>query len=100
MRTPITWIEKVTGFFVLLIIALLVAALFVTAQRHNVFGFYEAHEVDLYLKTGYGLKKGSPVVLADVEVGVVNDLYLDARTPYPDRQVKAELRIEGRFWTH
>lgn len=97
MRTPVTWIEKVTGLFVLVVLGLLVAGLFVTAQKHNVFGLYESHVLYAYLKGGYELKKGSPVRFADIEAGVVNDLYPVELSPYPDRKVKLELRIEGKF---
>ena len=31
MRTPITWIEKVTGIFVLVVLGLIMSALFITA---------------------------------------------------------------------
>ncbi len=98
MRTPITWIEKVTGVFVLIIFGVLCVGLFVTAQKHNVFGFTESHYVTVYLKEGFGLKKGSPVVLSDVDVGVVDDLKLVKVSPHPDRRVKCDLRIEGDFW--
>jgi phospholipid/cholesterol/gamma-HCH transport system substrate-binding protein len=98
MRTPITWIEKVTGLFVLLIITLLITALFVTAQKHNVFGWYESHTCVIHLASGSGLKLGSPVKIADVDVGVVNDIHLEHFTLDPKRKVKVELRIEGDFW--
>lgn len=98
MRTPITRIEKVTGVFVLLVLGVTVAALFVSAQRHGVFGYSESRVIHVLLEEGYGLKKGSPVMLRNMEVGVVNDLYMLDPSPHPDRPVRVDLRIEGKHW--
>ena len=76
MRTPLTWIEKVVGLFVVLILALFAAALFYTAQRHRLFQLKRPFEVFANYDKGYGLKVGAPVVINDVDGGVVTDVKL------------------------
>lgn len=101
MRTPLTWIEKVVGVFVVFILALLVAALFVTARRHNVFQLRQPFEVYTFLEHGYGLKNGAPVKINDVEAGVVTAVTLvtpKERDPkFFDRSVRVTIRVDGDF---
>jgi ABC-type transporter Mla subunit MlaD len=102
VRTPLTWIEKVVGAFVLVIFFILGATLFVTAQRHNVFNLRKPFEIFTFTAEGYGLKNGAPVKILDVEAGVVTDVRLvrEAERDQDDpahfaRMVRVSMRIDN-----
>lgn len=103
MRTPLTWIEKVVGVFVVAVLALLATTLFVTAQKHNVFNLRQPYEIKMFLKAGYGLKTGSPVKIQEVDAGVVTTVKLsheserDQHVEHFDRNVLVILRLNGDF---
>lgn len=95
MTTPLTWMEKVVGLFVLLIVLLLSAALFVTAQRRRIFEFEKPLVVKTIVERGYELKPGAPVLINEVEAGSVSDVALA-----DDGRVILTIRVEGRFKQH
>ncbi len=95
MTTPLTWIEKVVGVFVTLILALLAAALFVTAQRRQLFEFEKPLVVKTIVDRGYELKPGASVLINEVEAGSVSDVALA-----DDGRVILTIRVEGRFKQH
>jgi ABC-type transporter Mla subunit MlaD len=103
VRTPLTWIEKVVGFFVVLIFALLALTIFATAQKHNVFDVRTPYEIKTFLHFGYGLKVGSDVKIQDVEAGVVTVAKLaheherDKHSEHFDRNVIVVIRLDPDF---
>jgi ABC-type transporter Mla subunit MlaD len=102
MTTPVTWIEKVTGLFVLLAAAFLGAVVFISARKHNVLGMAQTHVIHGWLRSGNDLKKGSKVMLYDVESGIVDALQIfdDPPERYRDCRVKVTMRIDGEFAPH
>ncbi len=101
MKTPLTWIEKVVGIFVVVILALFVAALFATARRHDLFQLTKPFEIHAFLKQGYDLQVGAPVVLNGVSAGAVTAVRLVSeaeRDPrFFDRMVRVTIRVEREF---
>lgn len=101
MRTPLTWIEKTVGLFVVLILALLATALFFTARRHSMFQLRKPFEIFTFLDTGRGLKTGAPVKINEVEAGVVTAVEIvpeGKRDPkHFDKMVRVTIRVESEY---
>jgi ABC-type transporter Mla subunit MlaD len=99
VRTPLSWMEKVVGLFVVFIGGLFVLALFVTAQRQNVFNLRQPFEVYTFLDEGYELVSGAKVKISNIEAGIVTDVRLVSekeRDPnHFDRMVRVTIRVEG-----
>src|SRR5688500_12399803 len=109
MRTPVSWVEKVVGVFVIAVVGIVGAAAFLKAQASGLFGGREAHVLYAYLDGTYGLKEGAPVSFADAEIGAVTDVQLLGPRelprekedvpppPDPTRFVFVEMRIQGEY---
>jgi ABC-type transporter Mla subunit MlaD len=87
--------EKVVGVFVLFILGLLTVALFVTAQRREIFDFQTPLIVRCAMDRGYEFKPGAPVLINEVEAGSVSDVSLDTLG-----RVELTIRVEGKFKQH
>src|SRR5688500_4050426 len=98
MRTPITWVEKVVGVFVLLVVVAVVSALFMAARKQNIFGTTKTHVIHTFLETGAGVKEGTPIKLKGVDVGAVTDMKLVELSPVPGKLIKVDMLIQDDFW--
>jgi hypothetical protein len=110
MRTPVSWIEKVVGVFVLIVIGVVIAAGALKAKSSGLFGEDEDHVLYAWIDGAHGLSKGSSVVFADTDVGTVSDLQLlgpgeapkgkkEGLAPQPDPAhfVLVEMRVKGEY---
>lgn len=95
MRTPLTWVEKIVGLFIVLTFVVLGAALFISAQRRGVFSAWRSFLV--VLERGHNIKKGSPIFIQDVEAGAVADVTIERVKTLVDRfgVEKLEKRLPG-----
>jgi phospholipid/cholesterol/gamma-HCH transport system substrate-binding protein len=102
MRTPMSYFEKATGVFVLVMLGLLGAAVFVAAQRNNMFSTRQDFEIATFVEKGYGIVVGSKVFIRDAEAGFVTDAALVTMTARPrhhehDRPIRVTMRVVGDF---
>lgn len=110
MRTPISWVEKVVGVFVLIVVGVIVAAVALKAKTSDLFGPEKDHVLYAYLDSAHGIQKGSSVVFADTDVGSVTDLQLltpgecpqgkkEGLAPPPDPAhfVFVEMRVKDEY---
>lgn len=90
-RAVVTWSQLRVGLFVF--VALLLLAVFIFYATGGGAFFAPQYKLKTYLRDVSGLKAGSPVRLAGVEVGIVERVLLAEGRPDPQQTVEVQVRV-------
>jgi len=91
-RFKFRYVNEITGLFVLVVLALLVAGVVMSERSQHWFARKFAFEVLLPAQGSFGLKSGNQVYILGIDVGAVDHIHVEE-----NGQMRARIRIQSDF---